>query len=51
MHNKSVIYSLPSPMSTRLVVPVALPSIRLKVNVPSSVISRLSMNISMMPVD
>lgn len=38
-------------MSTRLVVPFALPSTRLKVNVPSSVTSRESMNISMMPVD
>lgn len=53
MHNinMEVKSALPSPMSTRLVVPLALPSTRLKVNVPSSVISRESMNISMMPVD
>lgn len=42
---------LPSPISTRLVVPLALPSTRLKVNVPSSVTSRESINSSIRPLD
>lgn len=43
-------FTLPCPISTKLVRPVALPSIRLNVKVPSSVISKESMNSSIMPV-